>query len=97
MLEALDPVFNLSAIRPVMNLSTPTNVSIYFTLFGILGVVSDKVMSAIGHSTAFINSTHPEIVSTQTMFSSSQDEKAQVLTTYIWQTLVSASSSCGNI
>ncbi|XP_070765026.1 5-hydroxytryptamine receptor 3C-like [Enoplosus armatus] len=53
LLEALRPVFNLSSIRPVMDMSTPTNVSIGFTLFGILGV----------------------------------DEKAQVLTTYIWQSL----------
>ncbi|XP_074492809.1 5-hydroxytryptamine receptor 3A-like [Sebastes fasciatus] len=38
LLEALTPVFNLSAIRPVMNMTTPTNVSIFFTLYGILGV-----------------------------------------------------------
>ncbi|XP_029939279.1 5-hydroxytryptamine receptor 3A-like isoform X2 [Salarias fasciatus] len=53
LLEALRPVFNLSAIRPVVYLSTATNVTLDFTLFGILGV----------------------------------DEKAQVLTTFIWQTL----------
>ncbi|KAK9519421.1 hypothetical protein VZT92_022153 [Zoarces viviparus] len=53
LLEALQPVFNLSSIRPVMNASTPTIVSIDFTLVSILGV----------------------------------DEKAQVLKTYIWQTL----------
>ncbi|XP_034386299.1 5-hydroxytryptamine receptor 3A-like [Cyclopterus lumpus] len=38
LLEALQPVFNLSSIRPVMNLSTPTNVSIDFTIYSILGV-----------------------------------------------------------
>nr|XP_046247897.1 5-hydroxytryptamine receptor 3A-like [Scatophagus argus] len=38
LLKALTPVFNLSAIRPVINMTTPTNVSIYFTLYGILGV-----------------------------------------------------------
>ncbi|XP_039667475.1 uncharacterized protein LOC120565634 [Perca fluviatilis] len=38
LLEALEPVFNMRSIRPVMNVSTPTNVSIDFTLFGILGV-----------------------------------------------------------
>ncbi|XP_049911720.1 uncharacterized protein LOC126397182 isoform X2 [Epinephelus moara] len=38
LLEALQPVFKLSSIRPVMDLSNPTNVSIDFTLFGILGV-----------------------------------------------------------
>ncbi|KAM9358371.1 uncharacterized protein ABDE67_003862 [Symphorus nematophorus] len=38
LLEALRPVFNLSSIRPVMNQSTPTNVSMTFILFGILGV-----------------------------------------------------------
>uniref|UniRef100_A0A8C4GHR3 5-hydroxytryptamine receptor 3A n=1 Tax=Dicentrarchus labrax TaxID=13489 RepID=A0A8C4GHR3_DICLA len=53
LLDALRPVFTLSSIRPVMNMSTPTNVSIDFILFGILGV----------------------------------DEKAQLLTTYIWQKL----------
>ncbi|CAK6958171.1 LOW QUALITY PROTEIN: 5-hydroxytryptamine receptor 3A-like [Scomber scombrus] len=38
LLEALDPVFNLSAIRPVMNITTCTHVSTFFTLYGILGV-----------------------------------------------------------
>ncbi|XP_075342272.1 5-hydroxytryptamine receptor 3A-like [Odontesthes bonariensis] len=52
-LRALQSVFNLSSIRPVRNMSTPTTVSIHFTLFGILGV----------------------------------DEKAQVLTTFIWENL----------
>ncbi|XP_041647337.1 5-hydroxytryptamine receptor 3A-like [Cheilinus undulatus] len=54
LLEALGPVFNMSSIRPVMNASTPTNITISFVLAGILGV----------------------------------DEKAQLLTTYIWQTLI---------
>ncbi|XP_029356840.1 5-hydroxytryptamine receptor 3A-like isoform X2 [Echeneis naucrates] len=54
LLEALQPVFRLKSIRPVMNWSIPTNVSIGFTVFGILGV----------------------------------DEKAQILTTFIWQSLV---------
>ncbi|XP_029285641.1 uncharacterized protein LOC115007087 [Cottoperca gobio] len=53
LLQALQPAFNLSSIRPVVNMSTPTNVSIDFILFGILGV----------------------------------DEKAQVLKTFIWQSL----------
>lgn len=39
LLKALTPVFNLSAIRPVMNMTASTNVSISFTLYGILGVV----------------------------------------------------------
>ncbi|XP_047442817.1 5-hydroxytryptamine receptor 3E-like [Mugil cephalus] len=38
LLEALTPVFNLSAIRPVQNDSVPTNISLSFTLYGILGV-----------------------------------------------------------
>ncbi|XP_041647336.1 5-hydroxytryptamine receptor 3E-like [Cheilinus undulatus] len=38
LLKALNPVFNLSAIRPVMNLTTPTNIKTYFTMYGILGV-----------------------------------------------------------
>ncbi|XP_034439744.1 5-hydroxytryptamine receptor 3A-like isoform X1 [Hippoglossus hippoglossus] len=50
LLEALTPIFNLSAIRPVMNMTTCTNIKIFFTLYGILGV----------------------------------DEKAQLLTTYLW-------------
>ncbi|KAF0042035.1 hypothetical protein F2P81_005567 [Scophthalmus maximus] len=37
-LKALTPIFNLSAIRPVMNMSTCTNVSTFFILYGILGV-----------------------------------------------------------
>ncbi|XP_041861413.1 uncharacterized protein LOC121652605 [Melanotaenia boesemani] len=53
LLGGLQTVFNLSSIRPVVNMSTPTVVSLSFVLFGILGV----------------------------------DEKAQVLTTYIWQAL----------
>lgn len=39
LLKALTPIFNLSAIRPVMNMTASTNVSISFTLYGILGVV----------------------------------------------------------
>ncbi|XP_055364268.1 5-hydroxytryptamine receptor 3A isoform X2 [Betta splendens] len=38
LLDALNPVFNLSAIRPVMNLTTCTNITTFFTLYGILGV-----------------------------------------------------------
>ncbi|XP_008289934.1 5-hydroxytryptamine receptor 3A-like [Stegastes partitus] len=38
LLKALGPVFNLSAIRPVLNTSTTTNVRTFFTLYGILGV-----------------------------------------------------------
>ncbi|XP_019731022.1 5-hydroxytryptamine receptor 3C-like [Hippocampus comes] len=51
LLEALKPMFKMGAIRPVTNMTTPTNVSLYFLLYGILGV----------------------------------DEKAQLLTTYLWQ------------
>uniref|UniRef100_H2V6D7 Uncharacterized protein n=1 Tax=Takifugu rubripes TaxID=31033 RepID=H2V6D7_TAKRU len=40
LLQALTPIFNLSAIRPVMNMTTSTNVSMYFILYGVLGVVS---------------------------------------------------------
>ncbi|KAM9848887.1 5-hydroxytryptamine receptor 3A-like [Aulostomus maculatus] len=50
LLEALNPIFNLSAIRPVTNMSTQTNITLFFILYGVLGV----------------------------------DEKAQLLTTYIW-------------
>uniref|UniRef100_A0A3B4XGS9 Neurotransmitter-gated ion-channel ligand-binding domain-containing protein n=1 Tax=Seriola lalandi dorsalis TaxID=1841481 RepID=A0A3B4XGS9_SERLL len=39
LLEALTPFFNLSAIRPVMNMATITRVHTAFTLYGILGVV----------------------------------------------------------
>lgn len=39
LLEALDPVFELSAIRPVMQIKTSTNISTFFTLYGILDVV----------------------------------------------------------
>eukprot|EP00066_Takifugu_rubripes_P008241 XP_003974291.1 PREDICTED: 5-hydroxytryptamine receptor 3C-like [Takifugu rubripes] len=38
LLQALTPIFNLSAIRPVMNMTTSTNVSMYFILYGVLGV-----------------------------------------------------------
>ncbi|XP_051930209.1 5-hydroxytryptamine receptor 3A-like [Hippocampus zosterae] len=51
LLEALKPIFKMGAIRPVTNMTTPTNVSLHFLLYGILGV----------------------------------DEKAQLLTTYLWQ------------
>uniref|UniRef100_A0A671Z4J4 5-hydroxytryptamine (serotonin) receptor 3A n=1 Tax=Sparus aurata TaxID=8175 RepID=A0A671Z4J4_SPAAU len=43
--EALKPVFTLSSIRPVMNTSTPTRVSIDFIMYGILGVVSDPTLT----------------------------------------------------
>lgn len=39
LLDALRPIFNLSSIRPVMNMTTCTNISTYFTMYGILGVV----------------------------------------------------------
>ncbi|XP_061681476.1 uncharacterized protein LOC133503673 isoform X2 [Syngnathoides biaculeatus] len=51
LLEALKPIFKMGLIRPVTNMTTPTNVSLHFLLYGILGV----------------------------------DEKAQLLTTYLWQ------------
>ncbi|XP_019201586.1 5-hydroxytryptamine receptor 3E-like [Oreochromis niloticus] len=38
MLEALKPIFNLNTIRPVVNITTVTNVGISLTVFGILGV-----------------------------------------------------------
>ncbi|XP_074524825.1 5-hydroxytryptamine receptor 3C-like [Halichoeres trimaculatus] len=38
LLKALNPLFNLSSIRPVMNLTTPTEVTTSFTMYGILGV-----------------------------------------------------------
>uniref|UniRef100_A0A8C6S742 Uncharacterized protein n=1 Tax=Neogobius melanostomus TaxID=47308 RepID=A0A8C6S742_9GOBI len=38
LLEALAPVFKLSSIRPVSNISTPTRVKVEFIMFGILGV-----------------------------------------------------------
>ncbi|XP_032428180.1 5-hydroxytryptamine receptor 3C-like [Xiphophorus hellerii] len=38
LLAALSPAFDMSAIRPVENQLTYTNVSVYFTLYGILGV-----------------------------------------------------------
>lgn len=42
LLQALTPIFNLSAIRPVMNMTTSTDVSVYFILYGVLGVVSPR-------------------------------------------------------
>ncbi|XP_078802690.1 5-hydroxytryptamine receptor 3A-like isoform X2 [Oryzias latipes] len=50
LLQALTPVFNLNSVRPVLDTNSPTDIYMYFTLYGILGV----------------------------------DEKAQLLTTYIW-------------
>ncbi|XP_025754737.1 5-hydroxytryptamine receptor 3C isoform X2 [Oreochromis niloticus] len=38
MLEALKPVFNLKAIRPVVNITTVTNIGLFLTVFGIMGV-----------------------------------------------------------
>uniref|UniRef100_A0A3Q3K2F7 5-hydroxytryptamine (serotonin) receptor 3B n=2 Tax=Monopterus albus TaxID=43700 RepID=A0A3Q3K2F7_MONAL len=38
LLEALKPVFSIGSVRPVMNTSTATSVTVDFTLFGILGV-----------------------------------------------------------
>ncbi|XP_077463693.1 5-hydroxytryptamine receptor 3C-like [Stigmatopora argus] len=38
LLEALRPIFDLRAIRPVMNISIPTWVTVDFVIFGILGV-----------------------------------------------------------
>ncbi|MEQ2254549.1 hypothetical protein ILYODFUR_004809 [Ilyodon furcidens] len=38
LLAALSPAFDLRAIRPVEDQQTYTNISVYFTLYGILGV-----------------------------------------------------------
>ncbi|XP_038856782.1 5-hydroxytryptamine receptor 3A-like [Salvelinus namaycush] len=46
LLAALENVMKLYSIRPVMNLSTPTNISMYFTLYGILGVHTGIVRDA---------------------------------------------------
>uniref|UniRef100_A0A3B4H3F7 5-hydroxytryptamine receptor 3A-like n=1 Tax=Pundamilia nyererei TaxID=303518 RepID=A0A3B4H3F7_9CICH len=46
LLEALSPVFDLSDIRPVRNMSTCTNVTIFFTLYGILGVVCSPIRTS---------------------------------------------------
>lgn len=44
LLSALEPAFNLSFIRPVVNMSTPTTVGIGFTLYAIMGVVRDHAL-----------------------------------------------------
>lgn len=46
LLEALGPVFDLKLIRPVMNLSVTTNITIDFTLVGILAVVRDAAFTS---------------------------------------------------
>nr|XP_049582240.1 uncharacterized protein LOC125972531 [Syngnathus scovelli] len=38
LLEALKPIFKMGAIRPVTNMTTPTNVRLHFLLYAILGV-----------------------------------------------------------
>ncbi|XP_015250245.1 PREDICTED: 5-hydroxytryptamine receptor 3C-like [Cyprinodon variegatus] len=38
LLAALGPVIDLKAIRPVVNQTTCSNITVYFTLYGILGV-----------------------------------------------------------
>ncbi|KAI1891558.1 hypothetical protein AGOR_G00145030 [Albula goreensis] len=53
LLDGINKVLGSNEIRPVISLKTPTNVSVRFTLYGILGV----------------------------------DEKAQILTTFLWQSL----------
>lgn len=42
LLEALKPVLNMSSIRPVQNISTPTYVFMDFSIYGVLGVVRRK-------------------------------------------------------
>lgn len=51
LLEALRPVFDLKPIRPVMNLSVITNVTISFTMVAILSVV---------RNTAFTSDDNPQ-------------------------------------
>ncbi|XP_061096064.1 5-hydroxytryptamine receptor 3A-like [Conger conger] len=53
LLRDLNKALASNEVRPVISLNSPTNVTTYFTLYGILGV----------------------------------DEKAQILTTFIWHTL----------
>uniref|UniRef100_A0A3P9JC76 Uncharacterized protein n=1 Tax=Oryzias latipes TaxID=8090 RepID=A0A3P9JC76_ORYLA len=45
LLQALTPVFNLNSVRPVFDTNSPTDIYMYFTLYGILGVVSQWWMN----------------------------------------------------
>ncbi|XP_037106240.1 5-hydroxytryptamine receptor 3C-like [Syngnathus acus] len=84
LLEALKPVFDLRSIRPVTNTSTTTTVMIGFILLGILGVVRDTDV----HCKKAHNLYHFRPSSTQTKhIDFFQDEKAQILTTFIMQIL----------
>lgn len=91
LLKALLPVFNMSAIRPVLNMSTCTNVSTYFTLYGILGVVSAlDGTNAWTQCASVLHAVHkhlePLLLSLKTVciLHVFQDEKAQLLLTYLW-------------
>lgn len=111
LLQALTPIFNLSAIRPVMNMTTSTDVSVYFILYGVLGVVSPRNLtkcddltvvwwhlnhkfhqsiSVILHVLFWVFKI-PVVTSGHTVLSCLvfQDEKAQVLITYLWLHYVS--------
>lgn len=90
LLEVLRPVFNLSSIRPVQNYSTTTHVTIDIILFGILGVVRRKKRKK---KTAHNNNSCVRFAlqPTKRCFFF-QDEKAQLVSLFIWQYLVSTQS-----
>lgn len=89
-------VFNFSAVRPVSNQNTHTNISIYFTLYAILGVVSfnKDVYSICSYQEMYFDWS--ALILSQSVTRANvkiaccfQDEKAQILETFIWQTMVS--------
>nr|XP_029501208.1 5-hydroxytryptamine receptor 3A-like [Oncorhynchus nerka] len=101
LLAALENVMKLYSIRPVMNLSTPTNISMYFTLYGILGVVRSsrtawypfQLVHLRRHTIKSINVQSIEnmvllpllcILQQKVIHYFFQEEKAQLLYTYIW-------------
>lgn len=84
-----EEVISYSEARPVISLKTPTNVSVDLTLYGILGVVSKsmedyifylKKITKLWHS----NNTNSTKNGYRYIYFPFQNEKSQVLETYLW-------------
>lgn len=89
--ESLQAVFDLQAFRPAVNLSNPTIANISFTLYAVLGVVSGRNPLRLFRmrNVSNLNSNfNPNLA--LFLFSIFQNEKTQILSTFLWLRLVSS-------
>uniref|UniRef100_A0A8C4RTV1 5-hydroxytryptamine receptor 3A-like n=1 Tax=Erpetoichthys calabaricus TaxID=27687 RepID=A0A8C4RTV1_ERPCA len=81
--ESLQDVFNKKSFRPAFNLSSPTITNISFTLYAVLGVVSIFTYTS-GTDDISTCETGPVLSLALLSFLLFQNEKTQLLTTFLW-------------